>query len=166
MKINLFNIKYLFISLIFYSNIVFGQKNTDNTTKDSIDTWIKKSRKTSLQLTKRNTFLDKAYNRVNKLDNNIYKSKTLSTIAYRYYTIKDTISFKKINAETLQLATQLKDTCTIADSHWSYAYFYNNQQKYNAAFYHYNNAFEGFKKLNDKYKSARMLYAMAFIKGR
>ncbi len=166
MKINLFNIKYLFISLIFYSNIVFGQKNTDNTTKDSIDTWIKKSRKTSLQLTKRNTFLDKAYNRVNKLDNNIYKSKTLSTIAYRYYTIKDTISFKKINAETLQLATQLKDTFTIADSHWSYAYFYNNQQKYNAAFYHYNNAFEGFKKLNDKYKSARMLYAMAFIKGR
>jgi signal transduction histidine kinase len=166
LKINLFNIKYLFISLIFYSNIVFGQKNTDNTTKDSIDTWIKKSRKTSLQLTKRNTFLDKAYNRVNKLDNNIYKSKTLSTIAYRYYTIKDTISFKKINAETLQLATQLKDTFTIADSHWSYAYFYNNQQKYNAAFYHYNNAFEGFKKLNDKYKSARMLYAMAFIKGR
>lgn len=166
MKIILFNTKYLFILFLFYSNIIFGQKKIDDTTKDSIDTWIKKSKKTSFQLVKRSAFLNKAYNRVNKLDNNTYKSKTLSSIAYRYYTLKDTATFKSINSETIQLATQLKDTFTIADSHWSYAYFYNNQEKYNNAFYHYNQAYKGFNKLNMKYKSARMLYAMGFIKGR
>ncbi len=166
MKFSLFNIKYLLICFLFYCKIIYGQKNVDSITKDSVDIWIKKSKKTTLQLNTRSGFLDKAYKKLNTLDNSRYKTKTLSSIAYRYYSLKDTITFKKINAETLQLAIKLKDTFTIADSHWSYAYFYNNNEKYRKAYYHYDLAYNGFKQLNDQYKSARMIHAMGFIKSR
>ncbi len=165
MKINLFKIKYFLIWFLFNSNIVCSQKKINNITKDSIDTWIRNSKKTSLNLIKRRALLNKAYKKVNKLDNDTYKSKTLSSIAYRYYSLKDTTTFKRINIETIQLATQLKDTFTIADSHWSYAYFYNNNENYKEAYYHYNLAYLNFKKLNMNYETARMIYAMGYIKG-
>ena len=155
----------LLIIVIFFSNVTFGQKNLNYNTKDSINDWVKKSKNTSLKLSERNFFLSKAYNTANKLKETTYKCKTLNSIAYTYYTLNDTTNFKKINSETLQLALKLKDTFNIADSHWSYAYYYNNHEKHQKAYYHYNLAYLGFQKINMSYESARMIYAMAYIKG-
>lgn len=167
MKIKLLNSKILGILLLFfYTSICYSQKKLENNIKDSINIWIRKSKNTSLSLTQRKSFLEKSYNTVINIDDSKYKSKSLSSIAYRYYILKDTSTFKKINSKSLQLAIHLKDTFSIADSHWSYADFYNNNEIYDKSYYHYNQAYSEFNKLNLKYESARMLYAMAFIKGK
>ncbi|WP_422090761.1 tetratricopeptide repeat-containing sensor histidine kinase [Tenacibaculum ovolyticum] len=166
MKINLLNYQVLLVLILFGTNNILGQNSNDNIIKDSINIWIKKSKNNSLKTYKRSLLLNQAYNSVIKLDETVYKCKTLNSIAYRYYTLKDTATFKKINSKTLLLALKLKDTFTIADSHWSYANFYNDYEIYDKSYYHYKYAYDGFKKLNMEYESARMLYAMAFIKGR
>ncbi|MBL4604915.1 MAG: hypothetical protein JKY02_04425, partial [Flavobacteriaceae bacterium] len=82
--------------------------------KDSIVSWIKHSKNKSYSLEKQKEFLTKAYNLENSKGENESKAKTLGSIAYRFYELKDTLLFKKINKETLKLAIQLKDSFVIA----------------------------------------------------
>ncbi|WP_143592070.1 tetratricopeptide repeat-containing sensor histidine kinase [Tenacibaculum holothuriorum] len=89
----------------------------------------------------------------------------MSEIAYRFYILKDTVNFLKLNKKAQTWAIQRKDTFTIADTHWSYAYYYKNDEIYDKAYQHYNEAFQNFKFIKEEYKMARMLFAMAFIKG-
>ncbi len=139
---------------------------TQQTTIDSISVWIKSSRNKSISLNKKKQFLEKAYKELNSQKNNNTKAKNLSIVAYRYYELKDALLFQKINSQTQKLAYQLKDSFTIADTHWSYADYYNNLEVYNKAYYNYEKAYKYFSKINREYETARMLYAMAFIKGR
>ena len=111
-------------------------------------------------------FLNKAYKLENLKPDNKSKANNLSTIAYRFYELKDTTLFKKINNKTLALAIQLKDSFVIADAHWSYANFYNDRESYKKSYYNYNVAYEYFNRMHKDYQTARMLYAMSFIKGR
>ena len=134
--------------------------------KDSISIWIKNSRiKTNSLIQKKNN-LSKAYNNLNLKPNDKYKTKNLSIVAYRYYELKDTLLFQKINKETQELAYQLKDSFTIADTHWSLADYYNHREIYEKSYFHYKEAYIFFEKIDKEYQTARMLFAMAFIKGR
>ncbi|KAF9658074.1 tetratricopeptide repeat protein [Tenacibaculum mesophilum] len=133
---------------------------------DSINYWIKASKKNNIPRLKRIKYLNKAYLKTNKLHPTKYKSKNLSYIAYQYFELKDTISFKKANKEALKLSEKIKDTFSIADIHWSYGDFYKAFDKYDLSYSHYYLALENFKLLKKDYESARMLYSMAYIKGR
>lgn len=136
------------------------------TNTDSINFWIKESKNNSYSKQQQKKFLQKAYskNSLNVITQT--KAYNASSIAYRYYELKDTTTFLKINHEALQLALQLNDSFTIADTHWSYADYYNNNQVFDKSYYHYNYAYEYFNGIKKTYQSARMLYAMAYIKGR
>lgn len=142
------------------------QSNLVEKPKDSVSIWIKSSKSKTYPLDKQKEFLDKAYKLESLKPENKSKANNLSSIAYRFYELKDTIFFKKINRETLNLALKLKDSFVIADAHWSYAEYYLNNETYNKAYFHYNNSYEYFSRINKEYESARMLYAMSFIKGR
>ena len=158
-----------FISIILHScttQVKRTHKAADKTSNDSISKWIKSSRNKSYSLTKKKHFLNKAHLLVAEKENDKEKSKNLSTIAYRYYKLNDTLLFQKINTEAQKLAYQLKDSFTIADTHWSLADYYNDTEIYKKSYYHYNIAYTYFSKINKEYETARMLYAMAFIKGR
>jgi len=134
--------------------------------KDSISIWIKKSYNDSLSNDSKLSFLNKAYQNILLLETDSIKPLQLSTIAYRFFELKDTTSFFKANKKTLNLAQKRKDSFVIGDAHWSYANYYDSREAYSKAYYHYNTAYKYFDLLNKKYQKGRMLYAMAFIKGR
>lgn len=166
-------IQYILFSSLFLFTVIFQSCNTigekkqpQNKTTDSISNWIKSSRKKTNSISQKKQYLLKAYKELKTRNNNKLKNKNLSVIAYRYYELKDTLLFQKINQEAQKLAYQLKDSFTIADTHWSLADYYNHTEVYDKSYYHYNIAYTYFSKINKEYQTARMLYAMAFIKGR
>lgn len=133
---------------------------------DSISSWITRSKNTTLPLHKRRLYLDKAHTalKAEKLDT-LY-TRTLSKVAYQYLKLKDTSFFKELNNEVLQAALKLKDTFSIADAHWSFANYYKEQQVYDVAYRHYDQAYKYFEDIDHQDFSANMLYGMSFIKGR
>lgn len=163
MKISLLKIAvscfFVIFSLQSYASLKIPSLQTQ---EDSISNWIKASKDKSYTSEQQKAFLSKAY----------YKTKSnptptiLSSIAFRYYQLKDTSLFKKINKQALELAIKQKDSFNIADTHWNYATFYLNGEIYDKAYEHFTIAHDYFKGINKEYETARMLYSMAFIKSR
>lgn len=110
--------------------------------------------------------MEKAYFVVkyNKIDTSA--ARKLSQIAYQYLILKDTVRFTKLNNEVYAHALKLKDTFSMADTHWSFANLYNELEVYDTAYFHYDKAYRYFEDINHQYYAANMLYGMSFIKGR
>ena len=133
---------------------------------DSISLWIKESKSTSYTLKKRDSLLGLAYQSVQVLHNDSLKISYLSSIAYQLYKVNQIEKFKRVNEKALKMAIKQKDSFFIADIHWNYASYYNNREIYDKSYYHYNAAYPYFNSIGKEYEAARMLYSMAFIKGR
>ncbi len=133
---------------------------------DSVALWIESSKEITLPLKKRKLYLKKAYTEIKSNKTDTLTTRTLSKIAYQYLKLKDTLSFKRLNKETYQLALKLKDTFTLADLHWNEANYYKKVEVYDSAYYHYNKAYAYFKNIGQEEYAAKMLYGMSFIKGR
>ncbi|NVK53529.1 MAG: sensor histidine kinase [Flavobacteriaceae bacterium] len=161
------NLIYLSLSITILScnNKILTKKQSQIERKDSITLWLKGARNPSFSKAEQKNFLHKAYGSLQTNTTDSSTAKNLSIIAYRFYELKDTISFQKINTEAQKLAYQQKDSFTIADTHWSLADYYNNKKIFNSSYFHYNKAYEYFNNINREYETARMLYAMAYIKG-
>ncbi|MGQ3678673.1 ATP-binding protein [Tenacibaculum discolor] len=157
---------FFFILFSLFLNLTsFTSKIKNNyTNNDSIKEWIDFSKKSDISILDRKRLLVKAYKNLSIKNKNY--SKTLSVIAYEFYNLNDTTKFLKLNKKALEHALKTKDTFTIADTNWSYADYYNNEQVYEKSYTFYNKAFNNFKLLNKEYEMARMLYSMSFIKGR
>ncbi|MCH2218226.1 MAG: hypothetical protein MK076_09170, partial [Flavobacteriales bacterium] len=134
--------------------------------RDSVAVWIKHSYTTNLSNDLKIQSLNKAYQKLKSIPEDSIRPSQLSTIAYRFYQLNDSINFFKINKETMNLALKKKDSFIIADAHWSYALYHFNIESYKKSFYHYNIALSYFSRLQKEYQTARILYSMAFIKGR
>jgi signal transduction histidine kinase len=143
------------------------QQNTNTEIKyDSISSWINTSKDKSLKKEVQISYLEKAYNKLREERTDSLKAINLSLIAYRYYELNDTTTFKMINNQAQEVALKINNSYVLGDSHWSYADFYFNLEKYKEAYYHFNKAFIFFDQIKMEYESARMLYLMAFIKAR
>jgi signal transduction histidine kinase len=129
---------------------------------DSIPLWIKASKNNNYSTIQQKAFLKKAYNEIKSNPT----PTDLSSIAFRYYQLKDTLEFNRVNKEALNLSIKLKDSFNIADTHWNYATFYLNGEIYEKAYRHFTIAYNHFNGIEKEYEAARMLYSMAFIKGR
>ncbi|MFY0605016.1 MAG: tetratricopeptide repeat protein [Flavobacteriaceae bacterium] len=134
--------------------------------KDSIGFWIKSSKNKAYTSSQQKIFLLKAYKELKLRPEKKSKARNLSSIAYRFYELKDTLLFKNINRETLNLAYKIKDSFAIADAQWSYADYYLNGEIYNLAYKHFSIAYDHFNGIKKEYEAARMLYSMSFIKAR
>ena len=130
---------------------------------DSIKKWIQQAKNKKLDFEFRKKSLDKSYIHISK-DKKKHLLE-LSAVGYRYYKLRDTLLFLKINKEVLNLAKKVKNNYVIGDAHWNYASYYIKLEIYDKAYHHFNEAFKGFDKGNFKYESAKMLYGMADIKG-
>ncbi|PKH52486.1 hypothetical protein CXF68_18080 [Tenacibaculum sp. Bg11-29] len=130
---------------------------------DSIKIWIKKAKNKKLDSTSRSNFLVKSYNYI--LNNKKQLPLKLSSIAYEFYELKDTISFFKVNKIALNSAIKNKHTYAIGDTHWNYATYYINLEIYDKAYFHFNKAYDIFIKENNKKEASVILFGMARIKG-
>jgi len=165
-------LKYIFlykafiIFFIFFSGCNGNKKkhNSPETEKDSISLWIKTAENESLPIIKRKQFLNKSYAAIMSAKKDTTVLRNLSTVAYRYLELNDTVNFKLINKKTTILAKKIKDTFALADSHWNYAIYYDDYEKHDSAYYHHKRAYNYFKKLDKQYYAAKMLYGMALIK--
>ncbi|RNL87803.1 tetratricopeptide repeat-containing sensor histidine kinase [Sinomicrobium pectinilyticum] len=134
------------------------------TEKDSIATWLKKAGQDTMAHTRRQ-FLAKAYNLALQQKAPL-KQEYLSKIAYQASLLQDSSLFKKANKEAMRLVLKIRDTAGIADTHWNYGAFYLDRENYDSAYYHYHRAQKLFEDTGDTYYSGKMLYNMAYIRGR
>ncbi|WP_160113274.1 tetratricopeptide repeat-containing sensor histidine kinase [Aequorivita antarctica] len=66
----------------------------------------------------------------------------------------------------MSLSTKAADTFGLADASWNYGTYYIEKEVYDSAYYYYRNAQLYFKSIDKRYYTAKMLYNMAFIRGR
>lgn len=156
----------VFIFLLYIGNLVcFSSSNRYiRFQNDSIKIWLKKAKSKKLDSTSRSKLLLKSYNYI--LKNNKELPLELSSIAYEYYKLKDTISFFKVNKRALKSAIKNKHIYATGDAHWNYAGYYVKLEMFNKAYFHFNKAYESFIKKGYKKEASETLYGMARIKGR
>lgn len=94
------------------------------------------------------------------------KIRKLSSLACRANRIKDSALFKSLNKEVMTLSAKAADTFGLADASWNYGTYYIEKEVYDSAYYYYRNAQLYFKSIDKRYYTAKMLYNMAFIRGR
>ncbi|MFD2568335.1 ATP-binding protein [Pseudotenacibaculum haliotis] len=171
MKTNLFSKQVFLFLWIFSSLTIFSCsnfKNNQNLTQeklDSISIWTQYASDDTYTLDDKKSFLKKVFNQTIQNEDSL-TPKNLSSIAFQYYTLGDTLEFKHVNKIALEKAIKLKDTFYVADVHWNYATYYVFNEVYDSAYYHFKTAHKLFEKTNHMYESARLLYSMCFIKGR
>ncbi len=158
---------YIFFLFFLIHGIAFSSSlkklEYNNYHRDSIKTWIKQSKNKNLNLSIRKIILHKAYQYIIKSDNKPLID--LSTVAYRYYKLKDTLTFLKINTQALNLSIKENNFYAIGDIHWNFATYYVNLEIYDKAYTHFNEGFKAFNQGDFKYETAKMLYGMADVKG-
>lgn len=123
------------------------------------------SKRNKYSLKDRKDFLKKAYSAY-KQGNDTVRPLLISKIAYQYWKLNDTVNYKKYNSDARFLAREYKDTFALADTYWNDANIYKAKGVYDSAYYHYNKAYIYFESIKAINNSAKMLYGMAFIKGR
>jgi len=131
--------------------------------QDSVLNWIQEGRNSEFDLSKRKTLLLKAYKAAEATLNDSLKTKYFSRLSLAYFYLPDSLLFRKTNRMTMQLAQNSKDSVVQAEGHWDLAIFYRNFAIPDSAYYHYGEALEIFKRLDNDFNSARMLYNMAVV---
>ena len=131
---------------------------------DSITFYISQANIKSYNVNKRKTYLSKALQKIDRMQNDSLKVIFLSKASYRYFKLNDSINFFKINDKAFELAKKNNNDFLKGDLHWNYALYFEDKQMLVRAYYHYDKAFSLFK--NHKENANIMLMGMAFIKGR
>lgn len=131
---------------------------------DSIKTWIEQSKNENLAIEQRKQLLHKSYQYA--LNQEVIKPINLSSIAYGFYKLKDTILFKNINNQTIEISKKQADYYALGDAHWNFATYYVRKQMYPKSYYHFNKGHEAFNKGGHEYEKAKMIYGIAHIRGR
>ncbi|MEM9686441.1 MAG: hypothetical protein AAF934_05915, partial [Bacteroidota bacterium] len=128
--------------------------------KDSIASWL--SQAEAAVSPKKESLLQKAYGAVIPLPEDTVKTKHLLALAYAYFDTADTLTARKINKETIQLALKTGDSSSLAGAYWDLGdYLSDRRYKIDSGFYYYAQAQRLYEGLGNTYYSARMLINMA-----
>jgi signal transduction histidine kinase len=155
-------------STLFSCKEIKKDKDSEDTfvtiqTKDTLTPWINGSLDRSLTTSEQKTILSKAYQAVKNLPDDSIKMNYLSQLSYNSTSIDDSLFFRDINQQTFILATQLKDSITLADSKWDLGIYFNDINQKDSTYYYYNQALTIYTKLNKPEKVARLLYNIGAI---
>jgi signal transduction histidine kinase len=153
-------LKYLLIILLFAK---CENKKPVEKENNVVKKWIANSKKDEYSKKEQLSFLRKAYKGSKKTIDST-KAKTLSLIAYRYYQLKDSVQFLKINQEALDLAMKINDLYTIADTNWSFADLYYDLGNYPKSFKYLKKSYSFFNSIPKKRESAMVQRDMGRIK--
>ncbi len=133
---------------------------------DSINLWVKQAENQEYALKKRKRHLQRAYHAVNELKEDSLKAKQLSQISLTFLKLPDSLMFRKVNHETLQLAKKIGDSVTTAESHWDLGTFFRNRAIADSAYHHFVEAQKIYSAQRNQFYSGRMLYNMALVQSR
>lgn len=120
-----------------------------------------------LSLDDRKAYLRDAEAKVLAMTEDTTKLEQLSEVSLTYMKLRDSLGFRKSNAELLRLSKEVKANKILGYSYWDLASFMENEGVMDSAFYHYRKALENFEKLPKDSTSqslrARMFYSMARV---
>ncbi|RKR13363.1 signal transduction histidine kinase [Maribacter vaceletii] len=145
------------------NNKIIKSQNTTTILNDSISSWVSMAKNKTLTTKERLTFLGKAHTANEKILKDSIKIKNLSSISFRYYSLNDSLNFRKTNKETIALSRSINDTITLANSYWDLAGFFNKEAIMDSAFFYYQKASKTFLLRKENKLAARMLLAMANV---
>ena len=77
--------------------------------------------------------------------------------------LNDSLFFKKVAADAMNLATKLKQANLLGDAHWNYGAHYLKIKNYDSSYFHYDRAYKIYNSIENLYYSGKMLYNMAYI---
>ncbi|WP_408046582.1 tetratricopeptide repeat-containing sensor histidine kinase [Tenacibaculum crassostreae] len=89
----------------------------------------------------------------------------MSSIAYEFYTLKDTSNFFNINNKAIKLSKKLSNNYALGDAYWNFATYYVRGETYNEAYHYFNQALNYFDIEKHKFESAKIIFGMARIRG-
>ena len=132
---------------------------------DSLNKWIKEAKDTDKSIEFRKEKLSKAYNLTLKIPEDSTRADRLIEVAYRYYKLRDTSEFLRINKQAEVLANKLNSNYLLGYFHWDYASYYKKYSKFLKAYEHYIVAHQHFKKIGLRKNEGRLLSNMSEVKG-
>jgi len=155
----------LFSNLHTYPKDRFRNNDATRQENDSIIyNWIDSSRNKKLKKSKREFYLRKAYNESLKVSNDSLRSTYLTKVSFTYYVyLKDSLMFRKINKQAIDLSLQINDSVNLANNYWDLGEFYSDYKINDSSFYSYSKAQKVFELLNNAKSSGIMLQNMAII---
>lgn len=157
---------FLTIFLILYGCNQVDKKILDSnnhSSKDSILVWVELSRNKNLPTNQRRELLGKASSYTASLKTDSLKSKYYSKISLGYLNLVDSMLFRKTNKQALQASLRVKDSITIAETHWDLGTFFRDNNVKDSAYFHFATAQKIFNSLNNQFLAGRLLYNMAAV---
>ncbi|MDC6351712.1 tetratricopeptide repeat protein [Zeaxanthinibacter sp. PT1] len=131
--------------------------------KDSVSTWIDQGRNTELSSDSRKNVLNKAFQTISSLGVDSMSNQSMSRLSLAFLDLNDSLGFRKTNAAAMRMSAQIKDSASLAGSHWDLAVFFNMKSVPDSAYYHFYKAKELYHEMGKQRNEARVLYNMAVI---
>jgi len=166
-------LKYFHIFILF--SVLFGNIKTYpearylnydivEQTNDSISKWIDSSRNKKLKILKRKFYLHKAYKESLKVSNDSLRNIFLAKVSFTYYgNLKDSLMFRKINKQAIELSLQINDSLNLANNYWDLGNFFRNNSVKDSAYFNYVRAQKIFESLKNDQFAGSLLLNMALI---
>ncbi len=130
---------------------------------DSVHNWMNEnSNKGKLSLSQKQDLLEKIRAHSASLSTDSLKTKYFAKLSLEFVE-QDSLIFREVNQKARELAEATKDTAVLAEAQWDLAYFYQNQEIPDSAYFYYDQALNLFTFLKAEVNMARMLYSLARI---
>jgi len=159
---------YIPLLLFFLQDIdTDGKKQRNSDTEkfnDSISLWIAYSKDRNINYQKRKHYLDKAYKgSIDELNDSL-RCVYLTKVSFTYYfKLGDSLMFRKINKESINLSLAMNDSVNLAANYWDLGEFYTKNGIKDSAYFAYSKAQKIYASLNDNFYAGSMLLNMAII---
>ena len=126
--------------------------------------WIDSSRNKKLKKSKREFYLHKAYKESLRESNDSLRTTYLTKVSFTYYGyLKDSLMFRKINKQAIELSIQINDSLNLANNYWDLGNFFRNSSIKDSAYYSYVKAQKIFEALTSDGFAGKLLLNMALI---
>ncbi len=158
-------IRYLCVSMLTIcscnSDHIISEGEINQSELDSLYTMIKQGRNTETSFEQRKDHLAKVHAKASILENDSAKTKVFSRLSLAYLKLNDSLNFRKINFETIELARKVGDSVSLAEAHWDLADFYKSEVIADSAYYQYLAAQKIYNHLGEQNESGTMFNNMA-----
>ncbi|AWX46343.1 Histidine kinase [Flagellimonas maritima] len=146
--------------------------SSDKVEVDSKTLSIEKSIQTvrdsvEISIQRKKNILENVEKKINDIPNDTLRLKFLSDVSLTYKMLRDSLKFREINQNLLELSNDKKMYATLGNSHWDLASFYKSYGILDSAYFHYRSAYKSFDILptdsTSSSRKGRMLYSMGQI---
>ncbi|ADV50934.1 histidine kinase [Cellulophaga algicola DSM 14237] len=158
---------YILLVLFLFSCTKNDSSTQENSSteiiQDSLFTLVNSSSDTNLNLEERKKIIQEAFYKVNLLRTDSIKLKHLTNLSYNSIQLKDSIFFRTINKETIELAKKQKDSVAMAEAYWDLGIYLENTKLIDSTYYYYNEALTIYSKLKNQKKMAFLFNSISTI---